>query len=68
MRFVPSYARSTTLIHIRLSCAWVMADAEIHLWDGMFRGAIGVAATVSVDPAVVVNMVLRWLGDHKVDR
>lgn len=45
-----------------------MADAEIHLWDGMFRGAIEVAATVSVEPAVVVDMVLRWLGDHKVDR
>jgi hypothetical protein len=48
--------------------AWAMTDDEIVLWDRMLRCAIGAAATVSVGPAEVVDVVLRWLGDHKVDR
>lgn len=47
---------------------WSMTDDEIEPWDRMLRCAIAAAATVSVQPAVVIERVLRWLGDNKVDR
>jgi hypothetical protein len=45
-----------------------MSDSEIGLWEGMLRFAITAARTVSVDPVVVVEMVLHRLGERKVDR
>lgn len=45
-----------------------MTDDEVGLWDRMLRCAIAAAGTVSVQPAVVVERILRWLSDNKVDR